>query len=198
MDIDDPGGMTLDLFMMWRVDSLKLFLEKRGLSKERTKAELAALCFAANKMNLPVKLSCSELICHNVKMYSDMLKSFSIPDPLKLCEGWLSEKDGVCHWPPVYLSDITSFFISKDEKLITSGTNNYLNAYKAGKAYEYFSSNWLKEVFFHCVPRDSLYCILRASCTPSQRVADTDHSVWTCVEKASGRIMCAHCTCTAG
>ncbi|KAK3104382.1 hypothetical protein FSP39_000663 [Pinctada imbricata] len=74
----------------------------------------------------------------------------------------------------------------------------HLNQYKIGKAYQYFKSEWLKEVYYHPVDRASLYCFLRAKCTPSQSLRSDAHTAWICCEKASGDIKSAYCTCTAG
>ena len=49
-----------------------------------------------------------------------------------------------------------------------------LNEYKVGKAYSYFTSGWLKEVFYHHINSTSPYCLLRAACTPSMKAADVD------------------------
>ncbi|KAJ8319444.1 hypothetical protein KUTeg_004535 [Tegillarca granosa] len=43
-----------------------------------------------------------------------------------------------------------------------------------------------------------MHCFLRAKCTPSQRVNEEDHTVWTCVDKDTGVIRSAYCSCTAG
>ena len=195
MDVDDVDT-PLDVFLTWKIDALKMFLEQRGLSKNGTRSELAALCFAANRMSLPVKPSSEEIRKQNEVSYKNLLKiddNTTIPDPFKLCEGWSSEKDGISSWPPVYLSDITEFFI---RKCPDTTTRHFLNEYKVGKAYEYFSSSWLKEIFYYKL-KDSKHCILRASCTPSQRVSNTDHKVWVCAAD-TGSIMTAYCSCTAG
>lgn len=182
MDIDDPDSISLDTFFTWKVESLKCFLDKRGLHKDGTKAELAALCFAAVRMNVPVRPSNEEALIIKKKEYNDLLsiEGTVIPDPLKLSTGWHGEADGVKLWPPVYISDVSNyFFASKD----TLSSSKYLNEYKIGKAYEYFSSDWLKEVYYHPVSTASKYCLLRDSCTPSMRVADQQHTVWSCIEK---------------
>ena len=202
MDIDDPGDLTLEVFLTWRVDSLKLFLEKRGLGKDGSKAELAALCYSANKLKLPLKITSEEAIKQNSLSYKALLscssttytcEHFSIPDPYTVNNGWCDEKEGISHWPPIYLSDIT-IFLSRNS---SSHTCNYLSEYKSGKAYQYFSNNWLKEVFFHPLSTNHC-CILRAQCSPSQRLNDTDHCVWVCVHKESGKVMSAYCSCAAG
>ena len=112
MEIDDANDASLDFFLMWKVEALKTFLEKRGLSKDGSKAELAALCFSANKMRIPVKPSSEEVLLINKVSYEQLLKidhEVTIPDPFKISDGWSSEKDALTSWPPVYLSDITTY-----------------------------------------------------------------------------------------
>lgn len=197
MDIDDPDSISLDTFFTWKVESLKCFLDKRGLHKDGTKAELAALCFTAVRMKVPVRPSNEEALTIKKKEYNDLLsiEGTVIPDPLKLSTGWHGEADGVKLWPPFYISDVFNYFLASYDTLSSS---KYLNEYKIGKAYEYFSSDWLKEVYYHPVSTASKYCLLRASCTPSMRVADQQHTVWSCIEKNTGKIMCSYCSCTAG
>ncbi|XP_069105906.1 uncharacterized protein, partial [Argopecten irradians] len=178
-------------------DSLKVFLEKRGMSKEGTKSELAALCFAVNKLNIQPKPTSQQILTANKKAYTDLLsvKSDIITDPFKISSGWFGEHDGMRYWPPVFLSDITRFFIQTTDD---PKTETFLGSYKTGRSYEYFTSSWMKEVHYHPLSNKSKFCLLRSQCTPSQRVSDTDHGVWTCIEKTSGAIMCAYCSCTAG
>lgn len=67
----DPGDYTfsLETFNSWKLEALTDFLSKRGLSTDGTKAELAALCFAANSMKLPMKVSDCEYVCQLQKEY---------------------------------------------------------------------------------------------------------------------------------
>lgn len=97
MDIDDPDSISLDTFFTWKVESLKCFLDKRGLHKDGTKADLAALCFAAVRMKVPVRLSNEEAMIIKKREYTDMLsiEGTVIPDPLKLSTGWHGEADVV-------------------------------------------------------------------------------------------------------
>ena len=80
--------------------------------------------------------------------YTDMLsiEGTVIPDPLKLSTGWHGEADGIKLWPPVYISDVSNYFLAYKD---TFSSSKYLNEYKIGNVYEYFSSDWLKEVFYH-------------------------------------------------
>ena len=73
-----------------------------------------------------------------------------------------------------------------------------LSDYKEGKAYSYFESSWLKEVYFHPISCESAYCFLRSESTPSQNINNVAHKLWVLVEKASGHVESAYCTCFAG
>lgn len=195
----DPGDYTfsLETFNSWKLEALKDFLSKRGLSTDGTKAELAALCFAANSMKLPMKVSDCEYVCQLQKEYNDLLHvdGSVLPDPFKIGAGWQDEMSGMSQWPPLFLSDIVNFFIDKG----TSNTvKTYMNDYKIGKAFEYCSANFIKEIFFHSVSSTSPVCFVRAKCTPSQRVTDENHTMWVAISKESGCVKSAFCSCTAG
>lgn len=88
---------------------IRVFVHKDG-----TKAELAALCFAAVRMKVPVRLSNEEAMIIKKREYTDMLsiEGTVISDPLKLSTGWHGEADGIKMWPPVYISDESSYFFS--------------------------------------------------------------------------------------
>ena len=68
-----------------------------------------------------------------------------------------------------------------------------------GKEFSYFAScqSWIKEVFFHPVAPDSVFCILKSECTPSQNVQQIAHNLWVVLEKATGKIKSAYCSCFA-
>lgn len=51
----DNGDHTISLekFNSWKLDASRIFLSVKWLSTDGTKAELAAVCFAANAMKVP-------------------------------------------------------------------------------------------------------------------------------------------------
>ncbi|XP_022325057.1 uncharacterized protein LOC111125467 [Crassostrea virginica] len=196
----DPGdqNVSLETFNSWKVEALKDFLGKRGLSTNGTKAELAALCFAATSMNVPVKESESEYMCKLKNEYKNLLcvDGKNIPDPLQIGCDWQDEKEGMPHWPPLFLSDIVKFLVERGNTgdMITK----YMNDYKIGKAFEYVEANFIKEIFYHPISTTSPLCFLRAKCTPSQRLNQEHHTLWIAVCKETGAVKSAFCSCTAG
>ncbi|CAC5421812.1 unnamed protein product [Mytilus coruscus] len=91
--------------------------------------------------------------------------------------------------------DIATFLQKNKDKSLS---DRLMKDYKEGKAYSYFTSGWLKEVCYHHIDNNSPYCFLKAECTASQRITDVPHTTWVLVEKASGEIQTAYCTCFAG
>ena len=55
--------------------------------------------------------------------------------------------------------------------------------YKQGKAYRYFTNNFVQEVFVNNVSEDSKYCILQTKFLPSQRISRKPYTVWAIVRK---------------
>ena len=195
----DPGDqhISLDTFNSWKVEALKEFLSKRGLSTDGTKAELAALCFASNEMKIPMKVSDSDYVYKLKKEYNDLLyvDGKLLPDPLEIGGGWQDEKCGMSRWPPLFLSDIVNFLIDRGN---SKTVKSYMNDYKVGKAFEYLESNFIKEIFYHAISASSTVCFLRAKCTPSQKLKNESHTLWIAVCKESGEVKSAFCSCTAG
>lgn len=115
MNVDED--ISLDELSTWKVDSLRSFLSRRGLSTDGSKAELSALCYAAAKMKISIKPSDEDYCKQNDKDYINLLTidSLTLPDPLKLCDGWVDETDGISVWPPVFLSDIANFLMANSD-----------------------------------------------------------------------------------
>ena len=75
--------------------------------------------------------------------------------------------------------------------------------YKQGKAYRYFTDNFISEVYYNNISDELKYCYLKTKCLPSQRVSSKTNDVWVLVKKdlkdeMGGAILGAYCTCTAG
>lgn len=87
--------------------------------------------------------------------------------------------------------------------------NRFMNMYKQKLFNDnyfvgrYFSSGWVKEVFYHPISTASQIAILSNRVTPSMRLSMPAYQVWVAVRKTTeeepgGSIYAAYCTCTAG
>ncbi|XP_062572904.1 uncharacterized protein LOC134234867 [Saccostrea cucullata] len=152
---------------------------------------------SAHVMKIPPQETSIEKQIVNSKSYKEMLQfgDMNLPDPLQLYENWQDEKFGMKNWPSLFITDLTAFLMRYETE---ERAKKHLNQYKVGKAYQYFQSQWLKEVFYHPIDRTSPYCFLRATCTPSKSLRSEPHTVWVCCVKDSGKVKSAFCTCTAG
>jgi hypothetical protein len=54
--------------------------------------------------------------------------------------GRLDEHNSMRFWPPIFLTDITQFFLAHGDAALT---NDMLKDYKVDKVYEYCLSGWL-------------------------------------------------------
>ena len=124
----------------------------------------------------------------------------TIPDPIDLKSGWIGEEQGMSTWPRLYLTDIIRFY----DKVI--GKCDLIQRieceYTQGKAYRYFSNNFIGEVYINNLD-NSKFCLFRTKCVPSQRVSMKQYDVWAvirrdCGDVIGGEILSAYCTCTAG
>ena len=92
----------------------------------------------------------------------------SIPDPLKIKNGWISEQeDGMKLWPQICIADIINHF---NEQNIN--TKQLLSDYKDKKAFDYSNPGWLKEISYHSMAEVGssntgfdMLCLLKAKCT---------------------------------
>ena len=128
--------------------SLKDYLARHGISHTGKKRELAALAFSRHVMKKPETEVYVRDIQQSFRDYQDILKvgdSITIPDPFKIIDGWIGEgHEGMKHWPPVSIADIVIHLKEQN-----ANSDKILSEYKAGKAYDYFKSEWLKEIFYN-------------------------------------------------
>ena len=103
------------------------------------------------------------------------------------------------NWPSLYYHDISKYLsILAPEFIYRLETE-----YKLGKAYRYFSCDFVREIFYHPVSESSFLCLLKCKVVPSQRTSTKPYEVWAIIEKdledkPGGKIYSAYCTCTAG
>lgn len=124
----------------------------------------------------------------------------SLEDPFEVKSGWTGEKGGLTKWPSVYIMDISEYLNGKNSQDLMI---RLLNEYKEGKAYRYFSDEWVKEIFYHYINSASDKCMVKSKVTPSQAVNNKPYDVWIILKKDAGnvpggQILSAYCSCTAG
>ncbi|PIK48225.1 hypothetical protein BSL78_14911 [Apostichopus japonicus] len=217
----EQGYMSLDKIEHWSVQAMKDFLRVQGLKTTERKRELQSLVYSAMQMKVPIKMDEVEEDKLRSKLYSESLVVDwkPLPDPFtELVEkdGWLAEKDSRHLWPPLSYFEIAEYLLvdatclsqplrpsstsgsSSSSFMPTSLKDRLLSDYKEGKAFSYFESKWLKEIFYHHISEDSPVCFLKADCLPSQNVRSIPHKSWVVLEKKTGKIRSAYCTCLAG
>lgn len=132
----EEANHCFDTYMQWSTDALKDHLNKYGLKVTGKKEHLAARALFAHEMNLQPTDKEFQLTDKEVShqgITEDKMCDTKIVDPFGLEEeSWISEAEGMQHWPPVIVLDIMEYFgVQKiDPKL--------LQEYKQGKAYRYF------------------------------------------------------------
>ena len=90
-----------------------------------------------------------------------VIEGEKMSDPFKLVDGWLSEEEGLRHWPTTLYPDIFHFLAFHPSELKSKD----LSDYKMTKAYSYYEDGWLKPLAYHSVSDASKYCFLKAICS---------------------------------
>ena len=127
------------------------------------------------------------------------IDNYQIPDPLEITRSsWISEADGIHKWPSLYYHDIAKYL----NHLAPVFLCRLESEYKLGRAYRYFSCDFVREVFYFDLHSTDL-CILKCKVLPSQRLNNKPYDVWAIIrkdlpEKPGGEIVSAYCACTAG
>ena len=196
------ADLTLDDFKIWTNVNLKVFLHLRGKNSEGDQESLAAKVFSAwcNKVPVNPELEHNErCIREEYKAKLIINKDIVIPDPLTLKSGWIGEVKGTQNWPSIFYTDIANLL-----SLTQPDFSKCLESeYKQGKAYRYFSCEFVREIYINELNKETTACILKCQVIPSQRVNSKPYDVWPVVQKnkpnePGGYIHSAYCTCTAG
>lgn len=122
-----------------------------------------------------------------------IVHGISISDPYTIAdEKW---ENNVGKWPPVQFGDIWTYLIH------TPGiyTAESMKAYKSMDGYNFFVSGHVKAILYHAIA-DSPVCLVKTTVIPSQKVTDKKqwHQCWVCLDKQTGYVITAHCSCKAG
>ena len=123
-------------------------------------------------------------------------QGFKVNGKTELKDNWIGEEKGVEKWPPILQIQIAEFILTAEQG--SDLCKHLLSDYKEGKAFSYFDSQWLKEVFYHPISDTHELCFLTSQSTPSQRIGNVPHKVWVSVKKINGTVEAAYCTCFAG
>ncbi|KAL5021765.1 hypothetical protein ScPMuIL_000920 [Solemya velum] len=198
----DFDGVSFETFRLWSTAALKAYLALRKKSTTGTFDELVARAFCAWEEKVPVDVCAEHAERQLLEDYKKKLRFEGeiLPDPFSLHSGWLTEKDGITKWPSVYFVDISNYLQTKNPQELVS---RLMNEYKEGKAYRYFTCDWVKEVHFHPIRDNSLFCVLKADVCPSQKINNKPYQIWAIIKKdrdeaPGGYIVSAYCNCTAG
>ncbi|XP_046333004.2 uncharacterized protein LOC124115889 [Haliotis rufescens] len=198
----DLSDMSLEKFLLWTVTSLKAFLSLRKKSVEGNHDELVARSFIAWEEKTPVNIDAEHEERKLLSEYKEKLlvDGQVLQDPFSLDVGWIREEEGINMWPSVYITDIASYL---NERTPEDLVRQIINEYKVGKAYRYYSCDWVKEILYHNIRDNSSLCLLKAKVMPSMSLNSPAYAVWAAIAKesgtqAGGRVLSAYCTCTAG
>jgi len=165
--------ISLDEVKTWDIEALREFLRKPGRKVSGTKAELCAQVFVLYNDQVPETPGAREEEAARKAEYKQICSAGpKTIDPTRL-KKWSGEKEGMAYWPPISYIEIVKFISKKGHSLSSAA----LNSYKTGKGFAYFYNDWLKEVFFHPIKKESDACYLKANCTPSNRLNDEPHCV---------------------
>ncbi|XP_030845477.1 uncharacterized protein LOC105436450 isoform X2 [Strongylocentrotus purpuratus] len=192
----DDVDVTRDIISQWKTEALRDFLRRRGL-KLGNRGDMIAWVFSAMTQGIAIQPSEVEKTRSRASTYRELLvfNDHTFPDPMsELDDGWIGEQRGMQYWPPTMYRDICMYLLNKDP---ASLEGRIMKDYKEGKAYSYFASSWLKEIFFNPMG-DSPFCFLKSKCTPSQNIGAEPHEAWLLCQKDDGMICSAYCTCVAG
>ena len=175
-------------FLEWTIHELKYYLAMRALSQEGTKLDLAARALVAFEKKEPVRRDLEKLEKDLKSTYTKMLKNHNIPDPIKISDQ--NSIEDVSLWSRVDIGKVFAFVIEKK-----AFETEYIGQYKARKAYSYFMSGFVHNIFINEISEENV--VLKAKVTPSQKLREDPREAWVLCSK-SGDVICGYCTCTAG
>ncbi|XP_066303858.1 uncharacterized protein [Branchiostoma lanceolatum] len=195
---DTGDTTTLDHFKLWHKDRLVAYLRERGLPVTGDVNSLKALAFGATVMRAPLVPTPQEEQQKRCEDYRSLLTidGKKVPDPLvDLKSGWQTEGEGMQHWPPTMYADMAEYLVASGEVDLRK---RLMGDYKDGKAFSYFDANFIHEVLYHPISDDSDVCFVKSTSARSQRKNDEPHQVWVALQKSTGKVRTAYCSCFAG
>ena len=136
--------------------------------------------FAALERNIPVDIEAEERHRLSLRQYKGKLETNfgQVPDPMSFHnKSWTGEsKGGLEKWPSLYYFDISKYL----DHINTPGelVHRLDCEYKEGKGYRYYTSSFVKEIFWHPIDDESQLCFLKCKVTPSQNTSKTPYNVF--------------------
>ena len=169
-------NLRLRYFEGMTIPMLKDYLSSRGINTSGNKETLSKNDFYAYSVNISVNNSEQEEVAsyHRDKQGKLIVNGCYFPDPNTLTTGWFT---GPCYFPNVTFEKIGQYLENK----------NAGKAYRGGRSL--FDSGHVKEVRFHFISEHV---------APEQRTNNPVYDVWVMVNKLSGDIHAADCSCVAG
>ena len=130
-----------------------------------------------------MKISCDNKLLN--------IDGIEVPHPDCLLGGWV---DNVTKWPSTQSSDVIVYLLETPSDF----DGKALKAYKSTKAFSYYKDGWVKTCFYHEISEGSKFCYIGANVLPSFKLNEKHHKTWVLLEKETGSICSAGCTCMAG
>ena len=170
----DLADLTLDDFKTWTTVNLKAFLHLRGKNSEGA----SSACCDKVSVNTEVEYN-KRCIMNEYKAKLIINKDIVIPDPLTLKSGWIGEVKGIQNWPSIFHTDIANLLSLTQPDFI----KRLESECKQGKAYLYFSCEFVREIYINELNKETPVCILKCKVIPSQRISSKPYDVWVVVQK---------------
>ena len=116
---------------------------------------------------------------------------------MTLKSGWIVEVKGIQNSPSIFYTDTSNLSFTQPDFM-----ERLKSEYKQGRAYRYFSCEFVREIYINELNKETPGCILKCKVIPSERRNSKPFDVWAVVQKnkpnePGGYIHSAYCTCTA-
>ena len=141
--------------------------------------------FALYEEDTPVDKEVEERYRQTLNEYKKKLiiDDKTYPDPFTLPKADFNgeSQNGIINWPPIYYMDIAKYL--KHINIPGDLLHRLEYDYKEGKGYRLFRCDFVKEIFWSAISKDSPVCIFKCKVTPSQRTSSSPYNVWAMLQK---------------
>ena len=139
-------------------------------------------------MNLPIVISSEEQAVILKKEYDNKLKEFQLPEPFSI--GKEERIDNMMLWPRVNLGNVFQYILSTRDF-----DSNYIGKYKDQKAYSYFDSGFVGQIFIHEPGERGNIQLVYCDVSSTMSVHKTNE-LWIALKDST--IITGWCSCMAG